>query len=250
MNLRLNCLFTLTKNIFASLVEFEYAVVFVIELKYTLVSENKFYNCIYVQNTMYLKIIIIYTVLIKCYINADCGCTTNRNNQNKECTKDAKSKTLHKYTEEANIVQVEDDLDPSEHFNLEDMVLISGSKFEMGTNKPVFPSDHEGPARNISMISFYLDKYEVSNEKFSKFISETGYKSEAEIFGDSFIFEMLVKDKDKEKYKDFRVVSAPWWIKMDKVDWKHPEGPGSTLYGKVVFFFFSYRVNIVNFSIL
>lgn len=185
---------------------------------------------------MYLKI-IIYTVLIKFYVNADCGCATNRNNQNKECTKVDESNILHKYTEEANLVQVEDDLDSNENFDLEDMVLISGSEFEMGTNNPVFPSDHEGPAKNISIKSFYLDKYEISNEKFGKFVIKTGYKSEAEVFGDSFIFEMLVNDKNKEKYKDFRVVSAPWWIKMDKVNWKHPEGPDSTLDGKIVPYF-------------
>ncbi|GLV38750.1 uncharacterized protein CBL_05749 [Carabus blaptoides fortunei] len=73
------------------------------------------------------------------------------------------------------------------------------------------------------------DKYEVSNQKFTEFIIKTGYKTEAEIFGDSFVFEKLVSDEEKEKYKDFRAVSAPWWIKMEGVNWMKPEGPNSDI---------------------
>ncbi|XP_018570307.1 sulfatase-modifying factor 1 isoform X2 [Anoplophora glabripennis] len=113
------------------------------------------------------------------------------------------------------------------------MVLIEKATFEMGTNKPVFESDHEGPLRNVTLNSFYLDKYEVSNQHFSDFVKKTGYKTEAEIFGDSFIFEMSLPEEDRNKYQDVRAVQAPWWIKMSGVSWKHPEGPDSTIQEKM-----------------
>ncbi|GJQ70443.1 hypothetical protein Trydic_g22862 [Trypoxylus dichotomus] len=113
------------------------------------------------------------------------------------------------------------------------MVLIPRATFEMGTNNPVFEADFEGPIKNVTVESFYLDKYEVSNKDFNTFVEETNYITEAEIFGDSFIFESLVPEMKREEYKDFRAVQAPWWIKMQEVAWRTPEGPGSDLTGRL-----------------
>lgn len=58
------------------------------------------------------------------------------------------------------------------------MVLIKGGKFAMGTNKPFLPMDGEGPAREVKINSFYMDIYETSNEEFELFVNNTGHVTE------------------------------------------------------------------------
>lgn len=176
---------------------------------------------------MYLIVLIVFTVLTRSFVNSDC-CATNRDLNCKN-----EDDKMHMYSKDVNIKLLKNDQiipdDTTKNTDYTDMVFIAESTFEMGTNKPVFTSDFEGPVRNVTLKSFYLDKYEVSNQKFAEFINNTGYKTEAEIFGDSFVFEKLVSDEEKEKYKDFRAVSAPWWIKMEGVNWMKPEGPNSDI---------------------
>ncbi|XP_063903112.1 formylglycine-generating enzyme [Zophobas morio] len=172
---------------------------------------------------MYLMFLYLTLTLLNIFnvCTGDCGCQLNRN---AKCTNE--EQPHDKYSQALND---DENLKERADFDQTHMSLIEGATFEMGTDKPVFESDHEGPIRNITVSSFYLDKYEVSNKQFSKFIEETGYITEAEKFGDSFIFEMLVPESEREQYKDFRAVQAPWWIKMKGVTWKHPEGEGSTI---------------------
>jgi len=63
-------------------------------------------------------------------------------------------------------------------FELNPMIYIPGGAFVMGTNTPVFVADQEGPAKNKSIKSFYLDTQEVSNEEFEIFVNTTGYITE------------------------------------------------------------------------
>lgn len=164
--------------------------------------------------------------------NKDNSIDSSSTNGNTDKTKGSETKD--------NLISIEIESDPN---NLSDetdldikfnnMVLIEEGIFEMGTDKPVFAMDIEGPLRNKSVRSFYLDKYEVSNEDFSKFVKETKYKTEAEVFGDSFIFEMLLPEEDRDKYEDVRAAHAPWWIKMKGVSWKKPEGKGSNIKGNL-----------------
>lgn len=164
--------------------------------------------------TMYLSIYLILSILP--VILTDCGCTLNR--ESGQCT--SKQNNVVKYTKESDV-----------NFKIRDMVLIQGNIFEMGTNEPVFPADYEGPARNKTVPSFYLDIHEVSNKKFLEFVTDTGYHTEAEKFGDSFIFDMFVHEKEISKYEAFRAVQAPWWIKMKEANWRQPEGPKSSIKG-------------------
>lgn len=173
------------------------------------------------SNNMYLIILLYLPFLLK-HSMADCGCQLNRNGQ-------CHSEEPHNLYSKKSNEKINGDIDK---FDTADMVLIQGSTFEMGTDKPVFVKDHEGPIRNATVKSFYLDVYEVSNAKFKKFVEKTGYLTEAEHFGDSFIFEMLVPEKERDKYKDFRAVQAPWWIKMKGASWKKPEGELSTIEGR------------------
>lgn len=196
---------------------------------------------------MYLKSIQIFFVLtFICYCKSDCGCSLNRKtteqNQN-NCPQNKNFDSLKKYTREYNAIRDNNKLKPP--FDIKDMTLIQGTTFEMGTNKPIFESDHESPLRNVTVESFYLDKYEVSNQNFYDFIKETGYKTEAEIFGDSFLFEMALPDEERDKYQDIRAVQAPWWIKMKGVTWKQPEGESTTIEGTIVLSNFNLHFQII-----
>ncbi len=74
------------------------------------------------------------------------------------------------------------------------MVGISGGAFTMGTDSPVFASDGEGPARRVRVDDFFLDVHEVSNSEFARFVADTGHKTEAEVFGDSFVMESFLSE--------------------------------------------------------
>ena len=68
----------------------------------------------------------------------------------------------------------------------DDMVAIPGGTFVMGTNDG-FP--FEGPAHEVTVKPFKLDKHEVTVAQFAKFVAATGYKTEAEGFGWSGVFD-------------------------------------------------------------
>lgn len=90
----------------------------------------------------------------------------------------------------------------------DEMVLINGGKFRMGTDSGM---PFEGPAHEVEVASFYIDKHEVTVAEFEKFVEATGYKTEAERFGWSGVFDM----------------ESGEWKQTDGADWRHPEGPGS-----------------------
>jgi len=108
------------------------------------------------------------------------------------------------------------------------MIKINGDTYSMGTNDPVFVADGEGPKRKVTLNSFYIDKFEVSNKEFGAFVNATGYTTEAESFGDSFVFEGLLKQNIKNKIKQV-VAQAPWWLPVKGASWQHPEGPDSNI---------------------
>uniref|UniRef100_A0A669PHU6 Sulfatase modifying factor 1 n=1 Tax=Phasianus colchicus TaxID=9054 RepID=A0A669PHU6_PHACC len=77
------------------------------------------------------------------------------------------------------------------------MVAIPGGVFTMGTDEPEIQQDGEWPARRVHVNSFYMDQYEVSNQEFERFVNSTGYFTEAEKFGDSFVFEGMLSEEVK-----------------------------------------------------
>lgn len=114
---------------------------------------------------------------------------------------------------------------------LENMVLIPAGVYQVGTDDVVIESDNEGPKRMVELNGFYLDKYEVSNREFSRFVAATNYKTEAENFGESFVFQMFLNSTFRETLKDFRAVAALWWYSVNGTDWAHPYGPDSNISG-------------------
>ncbi|KAM7335294.1 hypothetical protein ACRRTK_005771 [Alexandromys fortis] len=77
------------------------------------------------------------------------------------------------------------------------MVPIPAGVFTMGTDDPQIRQDGEAPARRVTVDAFYMDAYEVSNADFEKFVNSTGYLTEAEKFGDSFVFEGMLSEQVK-----------------------------------------------------
>jgi len=107
-------------------------------------------------------------------------------------------------------------------------VSLPGGSFLMGTDYAQgFPADGEGPVRRVSLSAFDIDTYPVTNADFAAFIEATGYRTEAEAFGWSFVFwSHLPADRFAALAED-TVAQAPWWCKVPGAMWRHPEGPGS-----------------------
>nr|XP_033341302.1 formylglycine-generating enzyme-like isoform X1 [Megalopta genalis] len=111
---------------------------------------------------------------------------------------------------------------------LRNMVKIDAATFAIGTNEPVFVGDGESPKRKVHLDTFYIDELEVSNAEFAAFVDATGYLTEAESFGDSFVFGGLLTEEVKTN-SPAAVARAPWWLQIKNATWKHPEGPDSDL---------------------
>jgi len=107
------------------------------------------------------------------------------------------------------------------------MVFLEGGSFLMGTDDPEgFAEDGEGPVRLVTVSSFYMDPCAVTNSDYKRFIDDTGYQSDAERFGWSFVFHLFVPETLQTQNA---VYQAPWWIKVEGACWKNPEGPGSDI---------------------
>ncbi len=108
-----------------------------------------------------------------------------------------------------------------------EMILLPGGEFLMGTDTPDgFPADGEGPVRRVKVDSFLMDRYTVRNSDFSRFIDATRYATEAERFGWSFVFEGDLPDRGEGLAC---VPGAEWWKRVEGANWRHPEGPGSSI---------------------
>lgn len=109
---------------------------------------------------------------------------------------------------------------------LNDMVLIDVGTFLMGTDDSIgYEDDGEGPVREIALDPFYIDTAPVTNRQFSDFVNATGYRTEADDFGWSFVFHAHVP----KKITGEPVPGVPWWRKVDRANWRRPEGPGSNV---------------------
>jgi sulfatase modifying factor 1 len=92
-----------------------------------------------------------------------------------------------------------------------------------------FPADGEGPVRPVSLSPFDIDTSPVTNADFDAFVKATGYRTEAEIFGWSFVFwSHIPKDRFQELVED-TAAHTPWWCKVPGATWDKPEGPGSNV---------------------
>jgi formylglycine-generating enzyme required for sulfatase activity len=79
---------------------------------------------------------------------------------------------------------------------------------------------------DVTLDAFRIDRYAVTNDAFARFVESTGWRTDAERYGWSFVFAGLLP----EGFADTRgVVGAEWWRQVPGADWRHPEGPESHL---------------------
>ncbi|MEN3264040.1 formylglycine-generating enzyme family protein [Pseudonocardia sp.] len=108
------------------------------------------------------------------------------------------------------------------------MVQIPAGPFLMGGDDPdAFPDDGEGPVREVYVSEYHVDAKSVTNAQFAAFVKVTGYVTEAERFGWSFVFHLFVHDEAAHHVMNGSVPETPWWLPVENADWRHPEGPGS-----------------------
>lgn len=103
---------------------------------------------------------------------------------------------------------------------------LAGAAFLMGCADGPYPQDGEGPVREVTLSGFEIAATTVTNAEFAAFVEATGYVTDAERFGWSFVFGgFLPHDFPPTR----AAASTPWWRQVHDAHWRHPEGPRSGL---------------------
>jgi sulfatase modifying factor 1 len=104
---------------------------------------------------------------------------------------------------------------------------IPGGMAEVGTDQPYLPEDGESPKRLVRVKPFRLSPTTVTNAEFAAFVDATGYVTDAEKFGWSFVFYQYVEGVEQTQ----GVVGVEWWRRVEGAFWRASRGPGSTMAG-------------------
>lgn len=72
----------------------------------------------------------------------------------------------------------------------------------------------EQPIHTVRLDTFWIARTEMTNEQFSAFIAETGYKTNAELAGWAYVWDGFN------------------WIQTTGADWRHPNGVESDILGR------------------
>lgn len=130
------------------------------------------------------------------------------------------------------------------------MVWIPGAIFKKGAvPQDKMAMSHEKPSHSVAVDGFFMDITEVTNAEFKKFVDETGYITiaEREVDWEEMKKQLpegtprphdsilkpgsLTFKKTKEPVPNIYDFSQ-WWQWTRGANWKHPQGPGSTIEGK------------------
>jgi formylglycine-generating enzyme required for sulfatase activity len=116
-------------------------------------------------------------------------------------------------------------------------VLVPGGSFRMGSTR-FYPE--EQPIREAIVVDLWVDLHPVTNAAFRRFVSDTGHVTVAERTPDA----AELPDADPALLVAGSLVFTPpprpvplddwtrWWAWAPGADWRHPEGPGTTLHGR------------------
>ena len=118
-----------------------------------------------------------------------------------------------------------------------DMVWIAGGTFQMGSDEH-YPD--EAPAHPVTVSGFWIDRTPVTNAAFRRFVKATGYVTVAERTPDASLYpgaepELLIAGSVVFRQPPGRVPMGShyaWWDWLPGADWRHPDGPGSSLHGR------------------
>lgn len=120
----------------------------------------------------------------------------------------------------------------------EGMVWIPGGTYWMGDESS---PDQDAPLHEVTVTGFWMDQYEVTNAQFAKFVQETNYVTTSEQAPDPKQYpgalpENLVPGSamfvPKECPADPLLCDPIWWEYRKGANWRHPEGPASTIEGR------------------
>ncbi|WP_326701119.1 formylglycine-generating enzyme family protein [Streptomyces sp. NBC_01754] len=112
------------------------------------------------------------------------------------------------------------------------LVPLPGGAFRMGTDHADrFESDGEGPVREVRLSPFGIAATTVTNAQFARFVKETSYLTDAERFGWSYVFHLLVSPAARGSAPP-AADRTPWWLAVDGACWRAPGGPGSAVGGQ------------------
>jgi sulfatase modifying factor 1 len=129
------------------------------------------------------------------------------------------------------------DLEAPRRAPAKNMVWIPEGEFLMGSEQ-FYPE--ERPVRRISVDGFWMDEHPVTVAEFRRFVKATGYVTWAEVAPEaadypeadpellvpgSLVFERTQHPVDLRDYRQ-------WWNWRPGAQWRHPEGPGSTVHGR------------------
>lgn len=101
------------------------------------------------------------------------------------------------------------------------MVEIRGGEFKMGNDHPPHPQDGEKPSKYAYVDPFAMDQTEVTNQQFRTFVEDTGYVTDAERYGWSFVYKLFVPEKVVQEVDSY-VVGSEWWMPIAGASWKRP----------------------------
>lgn len=101
------------------------------------------------------------------------------------------------------------------------MVRVNGGAFDYGSTRGYAD---ERPVATSTVEGFWMDRTEVSNAQFARFVEATGYVTEAERGDGAAVF---IPPSGAEE-----VTPNSWWYLVKGADWRHPEGPGSSINGR------------------
>jgi len=116
-----------------------------------------------------------------------------------------------------------------------DQVWIPPGAFIMGSDHD-YPE--EAPPHPVRVEGFWMDRHEVSNAQFAAFVAATGYRTLAE----RGLSPEQYPGLPPEMYRPGSMVFVPpdnlavsamqWWTFVPGAQWRHPQGPGSTIAGR------------------
>lgn len=130
------------------------------------------------------------------------------------------------------------------------MVFIAGGSFTQGAVAgDQMAMAHEKPAHQVRVDGFYIDIHEVTNAQFSAFVDATGYVTVAERPIDWDVLKKQLPEGTPKPADSllqpgslvFKQASSTlpnlydfsqWWQWKIGANWKHPQGPESSIEGK------------------
>ena len=127
------------------------------------------------------------------------------------------------------------------------MAWVPGGEFLMGSNHRL-ARDNERPAHKTRVHGFWMDQHHVTNAEFRAFVAATGYITTAEKKPDWETLKVQVPAGTPQPPDSALVpggmvfvgtdrpvplqYSSRWWRFVPGANWRHPEGPDSTIEGK------------------